>query len=152
GTRQHQYIVSDPTILNRFPSVPPIETLASFAVPQTITRVADRIEAPYVVQSSFSIERSLPANVSVGATYVKTDGFHSIRSRDINAPLPGGGRPFGNVGEIFQYETTGRSRQNQLLLNFFQRVEQKLSYYVTYVLNSSESDTDNVGNPADSYN
>src|SRR5262249_851084 len=129
---QQQYIVSDPAILNRFPSVPPVETLAAFAAPRTITQVANTVRAPYVTQPSLIAERSFPWNSSLSANYVKTRALHVLRSRDINAPLPNGQRPLPGAGEIFQYETSGRLNQDRLIVNVVQS-SNRVTHYLTYV-------------------
>jgi hypothetical protein len=159
GIKQSQHVVSDVRLLDRFPTVPPPEVLAAFTVPQTTTRLAERIQAPYMIQSSLSVERQLPLNMTLAATYINSRALHVLRSRNINAPSPetsgvaiGGLRPFGNSGEIFQYETSGRLNQNQLVVNLVQRFSKTLTYYVTYILNSAKSDTDGAASfPADSY-
>ena len=160
GINQQQFIVSNPAILDLFPNVPSVKMLNDFAVRQTIERVASDLRTPYTTQSSISIERQLPHNFTLAATFSNTRTLHLLRSRNINAPLldtltPEEPekilRPFGNTGEIFQYESSGIFKQNQLTLNFVYS-GQKLTFYTTYVLNKAMSDTDGAENfPAYSY-
>ncbi|HEY8459705.1 MAG TPA: TonB-dependent receptor, partial [Blastocatellia bacterium] len=70
GVNQRQFIVSDPEILGLFPLAPSIETLAQFALPQTVRRMADDARAPYFTQASLSFERQLPGNAVFTATYI----------------------------------------------------------------------------------
>ncbi|MCA1630737.1 MAG: TonB-dependent receptor, partial [Acidobacteria bacterium] len=105
------------SILGGFPNVPTIDRLAPFRQALTTRRLADDIEAPYSVQSTFSVERQLPHNIVGTATYINTRTLHLLRSRNINAPL-GGVRPLGDAaGNVFLFESSGVLRQNQLNLS-----------------------------------
>lgn len=159
GTNQQQFIVRDPDF---FPVVPPIETLDAQNLPQIRRQVADDLDAPYTLQTAMSIERQLPYNFTVSATYINARGFNLLRSRNINAPLlgtfnpliPGSGeRPLGSeAGNIFQYESTGRLNQNQLIVTVNNRLSRSFSFYGSYVLAKSNSDTEGAGTfPANSY-
>jgi hypothetical protein len=66
---------------------------------------------------------------------------------------PGSGlRPFGNVGNIFQYESSGRLNQNQLIISINNRFSNRVSFAANYTLNKANSDTDGVNTfPANSY-
>lgn len=152
GVNQQQFIVTNP---NFFPNVPPIETLDALRLPQITRRVADDLSAPYTFQSALSIERQLPYGFTVAATYLNAGGRNLLRSRNINAPLPGtfnplvpgsGERPLGNdAGNIFQFESTGRSNQNQLIINVRNNLNRNFSLFGNYVLSKSSSDTDGAG-------
>src|SRR5207253_3095387 len=118
GTNQQQFIVTDNAIaiLNSFPNVPSIATLTAFQQPVTIDQLAKDIRAPYTMQSVISVERQLPHNLTVAASYIHGRTLHLLRTRAINAPLPGtfvpgilnsGVRPLGNIGNVFEYESTG---------------------------------------------
>src|SRR5688572_16662879 len=81
---------------------------------------------------------------------------HVIRARDINAPIPGtlGVRPFGNVGDIYQYESSGRFNMKQLFIGFNNRFSRMISFFSSYVLAKTTNDTDGQGGgmfPANSY-
>jgi hypothetical protein len=94
-------------------------------------------------------------------TYLNARYFHMLRSRNINAPLPGtfdpeapdsGVRPVANTGNIFQYESSGRLNQNQFIVTVNSRLNPKLSIFANYILNSVSSDTDGPGSfPVNSY-
>ena len=153
GISQQRFIVSDPAILDLFPRVPSIAELSAFAVPSTITRVANDLRAPYTIQSSISLERELPYGFTLAGTFINTRSLHMLRSRNINAPLPGSKiRPFGDVGDIFQYESSGYFQQNQLAVNVVERLKSMMTLWATYVLNNARSNTDGPDTfPASSY-
>lgn len=157
GIVQRRFIVNTPDF---FPSLPSDETLLASQLPQTVVRVADNLRTPYTIQSAFSVERQLPLNLTLSVSFINTRTLHALRSRNINAPLPetfnngvrNGARPSGNVGNVFEYESSGRFNQNQLVVNINNRVNKRLSFFSTYALSKASSDTDGAGTfPADSY-
>ncbi|HEX7997281.1 MAG TPA: carboxypeptidase regulatory-like domain-containing protein [Pyrinomonadaceae bacterium] len=168
GTNQQQFLVTDPEVLGlaRFTldgvtNVPSAETLASFALPQTTRQIAEDLQAPYTIQTSLSFERQLPYNFTVSATLINSRTLHLLRTRNINAPLAGtftvgdstsGVRPLGDIGNIYQYESSGRLNQNQLILSVNNRLNRNFSLFARYALTKAESDTDGVGTfPVDQY-
>jgi hypothetical protein len=87
--------------------------------------------------------------------------LHALRSRNVNAPLPGtfipgfpngGIRPNAEVGNIFEFESSGVFNQRQLAIHASNNIGSKLSFFATYILGRAWSDTDGAGSfPADSY-
>jgi len=167
GVNQQQFLVTNQSVLDQaqftaggVANVPTVATLSTFALPQTTWRMADNLEAPYTIQSSLSFERQLPSNWTFTATYINSRSLHLLRARNINAPLPGtftgvagsGVRPLGNAGNIYQYESSGRLKQNQLLLSVGNRLNRHFSLFVRYALSKAESDTDGAGSfPANQF-
>ncbi len=158
GFNRQQFVVSvnqanGPAILDRFPVAPSVAELTAFNVPQTIRRIAPNLRAPYTMETAFSVERQLPRNLTLSVSYIGARTLHVLRSRNINAPLPGSLlRPLGNVGNIFQYESSGRFNQNQLILNFNNRLSRTISLFGSYALNFANGDTDGVNTfPANQY-
>ena len=169
GVNQQQFVVSEiplynasgqfvpPTLspLDTFPNVPPLNVLG--ALPRQITwRVADDLQAPIVYLAGTQVERQLPKRFTLFAGLFLVRIQHVIRARDINAPIPGtnGTRPFGNVGEIYQYESSGRFNQRQLFIGFNNRFSRALTFFSSYSLSKTTNDTDGQGGslfPANSY-
>ncbi len=157
GIDQLRYIVTDPAILsnvvftpNGVSGVPTVDQLAAFAQPQTTRTIDDDIKTPYTSQFALSLERQLPLDTTVSATYLFAQTNRALRSRNVNAPI-NGVRPFPDEGNIFRYESTGTFRQNQLLLNLRTRIS-GVSVFANYALNKAESDTDGAGSfPVDQY-
>src|SRR2546421_1781117 len=153
GINQQQFIVTDPTILNSFPNVPSISTLVQFATPVTIYQLEKDIRAPYTMQAAISIERALPHNFTTSVTYSHARTLHLLRARAINAPLPGtfnplapgsGTRPLG-TNNYFEYDSTGRFDQNQLIVTLGSRLNRNMSFNVNYAFGKANSDTDGSG-------
>jgi hypothetical protein len=161
GVNQLRFIVTDVEILDLYPVVPSVTSLTAFAVPQTIRRVSDDLRSPYTIQSSVSVERQLPRNTTLSATFTSMRTLHVLRSRNINAPLPrtfipgvrnSGVRPYGNVGNIFEFESGGVLNQKQLTVNASNRFDSRFTLFATYVLNKAESNTDGAGTfPANTF-
>ena len=86
GLVQQQYVVANPDF---FPTIPPVGSLGGALPASTIQRISSSLRAPYLMQSALGFERQLPFNTTVAITYSNTRGLHVLRSRDINAPLPG---------------------------------------------------------------
>jgi hypothetical protein len=162
GNNQLQVVVTDPLTLDAFPAVPPLGTLA-LSRQQVTWQVADDLQAPTVYTLGLQVERQLPFKFTMVAGLFSMRIQHVIRARDINAPLPGtflpgvagsGVRPLGNVGEIYQYESSGNFRMNQFFLVVNNRLNRTFSVFSSYVLAKITNDTDGQGGtlfPADSY-
>ncbi|HZU26567.1 MAG TPA: carboxypeptidase regulatory-like domain-containing protein [Bryobacteraceae bacterium] len=134
--------------------LPPLSTLSGFQTSTARYQIARNLRAPYVIQSAIGIERQLPFSSTLSVNYTNTRGVHQFLTRDINAPLPGtfnpavpgsGVRPYGNIGDIYQYESDGMSRQNQLMANINTRVSANLTMFVGYFYNRAYSDTNGIG-------
>ncbi len=150
GINQLSYLVPNPSF---YPQIPTLADLAPYQNLQTVRRIDVATEAPYLIQSSIGIERQLPRNTTMAVNYVFSRGVHLLRTRDVNFPNAQGIRPLADVGPVFQYESTGFSRQRQLIVNFNTRFSQKINLFGFYSYNRSYSDTDGAGSlPADPTN
>ncbi len=129
-----------------------IADLTAFRVAQTTRRVADELEAPYTVQSVFSVERLLPGKITATVNYINTRSLHLLRSRNINAPL-NGVRPLGDVaGNIYQFESSGVLNQNQLVISANTRFNPNFTIFSNYTLSKTRSNSDGANSfPANSY-
>jgi hypothetical protein len=154
GTNQQQFSVVDNNVLNLFPNVPSAADLAAFAAPNSTYHLASDLQAPYTIQSVISVERQLSRTFKMTASFINARSLHLLRGHAINAPLPGtfvpsisgsGVRPLGNIGNIFQYESTGRANQNQFIVQLNHSLSRNVSLNAFYVLSKTNSDTDGTG-------
>ena len=154
GANQTQYIVDDPLLLDLFPNVPSDADLAALNQPQTIWNKETSLTQPYFLQSSISVERSLPRNVTLSLSYVNTRGLHQLRARNINAPLfANGPRPLPTSDNIYQYETSGIYKQQLFVVASTMRLNPRFSLNANYTLGKGEGDTDGQGSfPSEPYN
>ncbi|QOY87276.1 TonB-dependent receptor [Paludibaculum fermentans] len=150
GTTQQQYIVANPDF---YPAIPDTATLASNLVDPTRRTLVNDIRAPYIAQTIFGVDRQLPKNTSVSTNFIYSRGVHMLRTRNVNAPLADGTFPMGNIGNVYQYESTGFLTQKQLMINVSSRFNRYFTLFGFYVLGQAKSDTDGVGSfPVNQYN
>jgi hypothetical protein len=147
GTRQQQIIVRDPSFPDPF-----LFGNATVIPPSQIRVKAEDLAAPYSVNSSVSIEKTLPTGFRVTATYGFDRGIHLLRSRNLNAPPPGSGgvRPDPTQGNIMLLESTGLSKAHSLSIGFNKSLSNGLNFNGSYATSSAYSDV--AGNPMDNYN
>jgi len=158
GINQQQFVVPSPDF---FPTVPTLATLTANRQTQAIRIVDSSLQAPYMAQTAFSLERQLPKNMTMSMTYTNSIGVHTLRSRNINAPLPGtydptvpnsGVRPYPGAGNLYLYESSGRFRQNQITVNINSRISAKLNLFGFYSFSKARSNSDGAGSfPANQY-
>ncbi len=170
GVNQQQFTVQNPDF---FPLIPTTDQLIQFAAPGTVYRLAEDLQAPYTMQSVISVERQLPRNLTIATSYINIRTQHVLRTRPLNAPLPGtfipgvpasGIRPLDCADfipteinpsprcNIFEYESSGRYNQNQFIVNFNSRFHRNATMNAFYVLGKANSDADGSGSfPANPY-
>ena len=154
GITQQQFVITDTSVLDLFPRVPSFEAVAAnTTLPQLIRRIGEDLRVPYMIQSVLSLERQLPYKTTLTLTFINARTSRAFRSRNVNAPLPGGlGRPVPGAGNILQFESGGRINQNQLLVAVNNRLSNRLSFFINYAFGKTMSDTEGLGTfPANSY-
>src|SRR4030095_12575087 len=170
GISQQQFTVQNPDF---FPLIPSPPTLVAFSVPGTVYKLSDTLEAPYTLQSVISVEHQLPRSMTIAASYINVRTLHMLRTRPLNAPLPGtfipgvpgsGIRPLNcadyippsvnpsTICNVFDYESSGQFKQNQFIVNFNSRFHRNASMNAFYVFAKANSDADGTGSiPANPY-
>lgn len=158
GVNQQLFIVDSPDF---FPLVPAPSALTGATRSQTVRRVADDLKSRYSMKGTLSIERQLPRNTTLSIAYVYERDVHALSARNINAPLPGtfdpevegsGVRPFGNVGNIFVFESIGRKTDNTLSFYVNSRPHTSLSMFALVGLSRETGDVlGPYGFPSDPY-
>jgi len=151
GVVQQQYFVPNPDF---YPVVPPVGSFPGPLPSSTIQTISPILRAPYLMQSAVSFERQLPLNTTMAVTYANSHGLHMLRSRDINAPIPGtydpdvpgsSAYPLGRPGLVVLMESSGLYNQNQLLVNVNSKVNNNVSLTGSYAYGRAMSDTDGLG-------
>ena len=136
GITQQQTIVSNPDF---YPSITPPASVSVSQVSPTIYQVSPNLRAPMTIQSAVSVERQVTRKATVSLTYLNSRGEDQLLTRNINAPYADGIRPLGGTENIYQYDSEGIFRQNQLIANA--RISTaRLSLFGSYVLNYANSD------------
>jgi len=159
GVNEQELIISNPNFFcpNSLAACPAINTLQGTSVP-TIYQIAPNLHAPMLMQTAVSVERQLSKAANVSISYLNSRGWRQLVTNNVNSPvLPGteiatpacvppaagncGVYPNGIGENIYQYESAGIFRQNQLVLNTTIRAGAKLSLNAYYSLNYADSDT-----------
>ena len=118
----------------------------------TIRTVDENLTSPYTMQAAFSVERQLPYRTTFSASYIVSRSLHTLRARNINAPICpeqenclGRPRPFPTQGPIYEYESNGIQNQQQLVLNFRSTLTPRISLFGNYRLGFAKGDSDGAG-------
>ena len=143
GIAQTSYLLYNPSFFN--PNSPVTSLQGSDTLP-TIYRVAPNLHAPETIQTAVSVERQINKVTNLAVTYMNSRGLHQLLTNNINTPEPGTFPaspvyPNGIAQNIFQYESEGIFKQNQLIVNLNVRAGQKLTLFGYYTLNYAKSDT-----------
>jgi Carboxypeptidase regulatory-like domain len=171
GVNQQQYVFANPEFYYPTAPLPPIDTLpgANPTSLSTIYQISPALRSPYTVEAAASIERQVTRNITTSVTYINSHGVHQFLTNNINAPLPGtyvacaindptctpvpGARPYGNIGNIYQYQSVGIFNENQIIANFNVRAGARLNLFGFYTLSYANSDTGGVNSfPMNPYN
>ena len=151
GVVQNQYVINNPTC---FPDPANCDLSNASLATQTIYEISPRLHAPYTLQSALSVERQVTKSATLSVTYLNSRGFDQFGTINANAPLPSTGvRPNPSQGNVYQYISEGKFRQNQLIVNSNVRVGSKVQLFGFYTLNYAKSDASGVSSFAsNSYN
>ncbi len=164
GINEQRYVVYQPGFFP--PTVPAASSLTTAASFPALYQIDSNLRAPYVAESAIGLDRQIARNIKASVTYVNSHGVHQIQTRDINAPLPGtyvpctvlspqpctpspGIRPFGNIGNVYQYESGGIYNENQLIVNFSVLAGARLTLFGYYSLSYANGDAGFIMNPYD---
>jgi hypothetical protein len=173
GVTQQDFRIFNPVVLDisKFSlegvtNVPTAETLAAFAAPQIVRRIADNFQAPTFVMTAINIERQLPSKFTLFAVAFNYRGKHLLRVRNINAPLPGtydpsnpssAVRPFGGPGDIYYYESSANFNDYRFFGGVRRQMSKGFSVFANFGTGRGKTDTDcifgSIANcfPSDSY-
>src|SRR5207248_261120 len=145
GLTQQKAVVQNPQF---FANVPSYSTLAAMGSP-TIYVISPNVRAPYTIQAAASLERQITKAATLSLTYLNSRGEHSFFIDNVNAPgapwVAGGGRPQNNNNNIYQYDSEGIFRQNQLIVNARVSTGKRLSLFGFYTLSYANSNVASGG-------
>jgi hypothetical protein len=173
GTNQLDFRVFDPEhldeavfSLNGVTNVPTADSLAAFAAPQIVRRIAPDFQAPTYVMTAINFERQLPSKFTLFLVAFNYRVKHLLRVRNINAPLPdtydpanpnASVRPFGNIGDIHYYESSAKFNDYRFFGGVRRQMSKGFSLFANFGTGKGKTDTDCIFGsiascfPADSY-
>jgi len=143
---QYQYQLVNPTF---FQPGTPLQS-APGSSNTNLYQVNPNLHAPYTMQTGLTLERQLTKTSNIAVTYLNSRGVHQFYTDNLNPVDPATGVRVQSVtdpgaGNIFQYQSEGIFKQNQLIVNGSIRMGTKLTLFGYYVLNYSDSDTSGTG-------
>src|SRR6202142_1396379 len=147
GIMQQSLVIQNPQFYTANPAnLPSFSTLQSTASP-TIYQIDPNVRAPYTMQEAASIERQVTKSATVSVTYLNSRGEHALYLRNINAPL-NGIYPLQaqyNNDNVYQYDSEGVFRQNQLIANVRVSAGKKVSLFGFYTLGYASGNVSSGG-------
>ncbi|OLC83099.1 MAG: hypothetical protein AUH66_03360 [Acidobacteria bacterium 13_1_40CM_4_57_6] len=103
------------------------------------------LRAPYTIQTGISLERQLTKSANLSVTYLTSRGLHQFFTTNLNPADPVTGNRTNGPDNIFQYQSEGIFKQNQLIVNSSIRMGTKLSLFGYYTLSYANSDISGAG-------
>ena len=169
ASQQQSYQVSLPTAYTASFDTPiPISALTQVASSSQRYQLDKTLQAPRLMQTALTLERQLFNRTTLNVSFSNTRGVHQLRTADINAPfitfglLPPGAdntglntplRPFGNVGDIYNYQSDGIYKQTRVQVGVNSQVGKWLTIFSRYSYTNANSDTDGLSSiPSNPYN
>src|SRR6202522_2736928 len=146
GENLAQFTVTNPT----FFSATPVQVIPGPTTFLTKYQIDPNFRAPYVMQTAISLERQLTKTANMTVSYLNSRGWDQLFQNNLNTPTsnvifpyylnPASGlRPFGTMN-IYDYQSEGIYRQNQLFVQGTVRAGAKVTLFAYYVLNYANSD------------
>jgi hypothetical protein len=168
GTPLQTYTINNPIVTDPTFSTPLPQTALTGATVSSAQKyeIDSNLQAPQLQQLAIGVDRQLASRTTLSFNFVKSRGNHELRTVDINAPIAVAGqlppdllpasalvRPYGNVGDIYDYQSTGTFKQTQVLVSVNSQVGKWLTLFSRYTYNNAHSDTDGLGTlPSNPYN
>ena len=126
------YLSSTPLPLSQLPP----------ATTPTVYETNNGLHAPYTIQTGVTLERQLTKSANIAVTYLDSRGVHQFYTNNLNPVNPvTGARPNGLNENVFEYQSEGTFKQQQLIVNGSIRMGTKLSLWGYYTYNHAKSDT-----------
>jgi len=119
--------------------------------------VDPNFKTPVFDQWNAGIQRQLPANITLDANYVGSNGRHEDWGPVMNVPQPGPGdvqarRPFPYMLQQWFDQSVGNSRYNAVQVTVTERPTHGLNFMAAYTLSQANADGCNLGASCESQN
>ena len=163
GVIQQQFLIQNPAFFDPNQTVLPTNPAfpTTTASSQTIYKPNPNLRTPYIMQTGVTLERQLSKFANLSVTYLNSRGDHQFYTNFINANPVSSGQVVAPAPSqiLYQYQSEGVFKQNQLIVNGSVRIPtqhgfiQDLSLFGYYTLNYANSDTAGAGSvPSDPFN
>ncbi len=138
GERQRDLVVANPSFPNPFiggvQTIPPASRIQS----------DPNLQIPYIIQSSIGLETTHFKVFRLTTNYQYQRGVHLLHGHNLNAPIPGFGRPDPTVGNITNIESSAYQSSHRLMVGIGPaKFVQGLFWNVNYLMmkNTNEADS-----------
>ena len=167
GEQETQFFVNNPSF---YPTVPPPDSpllvgATATSVP-SVYQIGPNLHAPYTMQTALTLERQISKVATLSTTYLNSRGIHQLFTNNIDTPEAGtfvpGSTAFpngtyrlndGKPENIYEFESGGIFKENQLIVNANVRAGAKVMLFGYYTLTYYNSDTSGVGSsPSNPFN
>jgi hypothetical protein len=143
-----EFVVTTPPFFNATTPIPIAQLPTTLTLP-TIYQLQHNLRAPSTTQTAVTLERQLTKIANMSVSYLNSRGADQLFSNNINTPFLGQydsaepllNRPLGPIGNVYEYQSEGIFRQNQLFVQGTVRAGSKLLITTYYTLNYAKSDT-----------
>jgi hypothetical protein len=154
GVRQKSYTLSGSAInFNELPTSPnPIPTADQLATSSNaapaLYEISPNLKAALSMQAAIGVEHQFGKIATASATYINSRGVHQYLADNINAyeastydySTGTGTRPNGVNENVYQYQSGGIFKQNQLMVNYSVNAK-RVTLFGFYMLNFANADT-----------
>jgi hypothetical protein len=175
GINQTQYTVNNPTSYDAaFSIIPPQSELVQANAAQHYL-IDSNLKAPRLMQTVVGVERQLFSHTTLSLNFLNSRGTHQLLTNDINAPIPIDGqlppgtetanvgptlgpvvvgpRPYGEIGDLYDYQSVGVFKQTQGLVSLNSTIGKSITIFSRYSYTQAKSDTDGLTTvPSNPYN
>ena len=148
GERQRDRVIVNPGYPNPFSSG--TQTL----LPPSRIQTDPNLQIPYIIQASMGVETNPFKVFRLTSNYQYQRGVHLLHGRNLNAPVPGFGRPDPTVGNITNVESSAYQSSHRLMVNVGPaKFVQGFFWSVNYLLMKNTNEADSPFSlPSDNFN
>ena len=110
GERQRDLVITNPGFPN------PLSGGMQTILPPSRIQTDPDLQIPYIIQSSIGVETNPFKLFRLTTNYQYQRGVHLLHGRNLNAPIPGLGRPDPTVGNITNIESSAYQSSHRLMV------------------------------------
>ncbi|HEX6284405.1 MAG TPA: carboxypeptidase regulatory-like domain-containing protein, partial [Pyrinomonadaceae bacterium] len=148
GQRQRDIVVTDPGFPN------PFSNGSQNTLPPSRIQTDPDLQIPYLIQASLGVETNPWKLFRLTTNYQYQRGVHLLHGRNLNAPIPGIGRPDPTAGNITNIESSAYQSTHRLMVSAGPaRFVSGLFWNINYLLMKSTNEADSPFSlPSDNFN
>lgn len=148
GERQRDRVIVNPG----YPD--PFSSGTQKLLPPSRIQTDPNLQIPYIIQASMGVETNPFKLFRLTTNYQYQRGVHLLHGRNLNAPVPGFGRPDPTAGNITNIESSAYQSSHRLMVNVGPaKFVQGLFWSVNYLLMKNTNEADSPFSlPSDNFN